>query len=137
MKFVVKFDSTAIYSTVDPGNQDDINKLFGFSDNGMDHHRYSARFGWRWSGGALRLFAYVYNNAVVETKELTSITVGAEITCTIRIMQDHYLFIVNDTQEQLPRASTTQIGKGYQLYPYFGGDEVAPHTVNIWMKEES
>src|SRR5690349_7590945 len=55
MKFLVKFDSTAIYTTMDPANQEDINKLFGFSDNGMDHHQFSARIGWRWSQGALRL----------------------------------------------------------------------------------
>ncbi len=33
LKFTVKFDNTAKYQTTDPANQEDINKLFGFSDN--------------------------------------------------------------------------------------------------------
>src|SRR4051812_33571860 len=65
MKFVVKFDSTAIYQSQSAENQYDINKLYGFSDNNSDHHQYSARFGWRWSENALRLFAYVYNEGTV------------------------------------------------------------------------
>ena len=59
MKFTVRFDSTAIYQSKDPENQKDINKLYGFADNNSDHHQFSARFGWRWSDNALRLFAYV------------------------------------------------------------------------------
>lgn len=30
LKFKVKFDSSAIYTTVNPSNQGDINKLYGF-----------------------------------------------------------------------------------------------------------
>src|SRR3954469_6773046 len=50
--FVVKFDSSSIYQTSNTTNQDDINKLFGFSDNNENHRQYSARFGWRWSKNA-------------------------------------------------------------------------------------
>ncbi|MDQ6815352.1 MAG: hypothetical protein M3040_16575, partial [Bacteroidota bacterium] len=42
LSFVVRFDSSAIYQTVVPSNQTDINKLFGFSDNNAHHHVYSA-----------------------------------------------------------------------------------------------
>ena len=134
MKFSVKFDSTAIYETLSPGNQYDINKLYGFSDNNSDHHQYSARFGWRWSDKALRLFAYVYNEGAVTSKELTTITIGEEISCSIKVAGSSYLFTVNGTTTQLPRLATTAKTKGYQLYPYFGGDEVAPHQINIWIK---
>src|SRR4051812_45761020 len=37
LKFTVKFDSTSIYQTIDPANQEDINKLYGFSDNNSTH----------------------------------------------------------------------------------------------------
>src|SRR6476620_10328485 len=70
LNFTVKFDSSAIYTSVVAENQYDINKLYGFSDNNADHHQFSARFGWRWSEGALRLFGYVYNNGVMDSKEL-------------------------------------------------------------------
>ena len=134
MKFVVKFDSSAIYQTVSPENQYDINKLYGFSDNNTNHHQFSARFGWRWSSNALRLFAYVYNNGAVTSKELTTVAIGSETNCSIKITSTNYIFSVNDMVYQLPRTATTATAKGYQLYPYFGGDEMAPHEINIWIR---
>lgn len=135
MKFVVKFDSSAIYETQSTENQYDINKLYGFSDNNAGHHQYSARFGWRWSGGALRLFAYVYNGSVVTSKELAAVAIGTEINCSIKVAGNNYLFVVDGVLTSLPRTATIEKAKGYQLYPYFGGDEVAPHQINIWIKK--
>ena len=134
MKFLARFDSTAIYQTQSIENQYDINKLYGFSDNNTDHHQYSARFGWRWSDKALRLFAYVYNGGAVISKELTTVMIGAEVNCSIRISCDNYLFTVDGTTTSMPRTATTDKAKGYQLYPYFGGDESAPHQIDIWIK---
>jgi len=136
MKFVVRFDSSCIYQTTDPQNQWDINKLYGFADNNALHQQYSARFGWRWSEGALRLFAYTYNNAVRDSKELAVIPIGKEVHCSIRVTNETYVFSVGEKQETMARLSGTPTAKGYQLYPYFGGDEVAPHEVRIWIKEE-
>jgi hypothetical protein len=135
MKFTVRFDSSAIYQTVDPVNQYDINKLFGFSDNAADHHQYSARFGWQWSNGSLKLWAYVYNAGQVISKEITSVPIGMDIQCSISVSSGEYHFRVNDVHEYLPRAATTPRAKGYRLYPYFGGDETAPHTISIWIRE--
>jgi len=136
LKFTVKFDSSAIYQTADPENQYDINKLYGFADNGALHQQFSARFGWRWSDGALHLFAYTYNNSVRNSKELGTINIGEEAHCSIKVAGERYVFTLNDNIETMPRLSTTEKGKGYQLYPYFGGDEVAPHEVRIWIREE-
>lgn len=136
MKFNVRFDSSSIYQSVAPENQFDINKLYGFADNGMDHHQYSARIGWRWSEQALRLFAYVYNNGKVSSKELSVIAIGETVHCAIRISGFQYIFTVNDITEPLSRGSTSEKGKGYQLFPYFGGNEAAPHDINIWISEK-
>jgi hypothetical protein len=133
--FVVRFDSSAIYQTADPSNQNDINKLFGFSDNNAQHHEFSARFGWRWSNNALRLFAYVYNNSVRVSKELGTVDLGAENHCSIKVSGDTYLFSLNGVTTTMPRASSTANAEGYKLFPYFGGDELAPHTISIWIKE--
>jgi hypothetical protein len=134
LKFAVRFDSSAIYQTSSPENQYDINKLYGFSDNDKHHHEYSARIGWRWSDGALRLFAYIYNEGVVDSKEITSIPIGQEAVCSIGVSEKEYVFNVNGITQTLPRKSSTPKAKGYQLYPYFGGDEPAPHEVRIWLK---
>ena len=135
LKFIAKFDSSAIYSTKDPGNQDDINKLYGFADNNTTHHKFSARFGWRWSNNALRLFGYIYNDGFRDTKELGIVAIGKENDCAIKVTSTAYQFNLNGKIYSLPRKSSTVKAAGYKLYPYFGGDEVAPHTINIFIKE--
>ncbi|MDB5253677.1 MAG: hypothetical protein JWP27_2846 [Flaviaesturariibacter sp.] len=132
--FLVRFDSSAVYTTHAAENQYDINKLYGFSDNNAAHHEFSARFGWRWSDGALRLFAYVYNNGASASQEITSVPIGKDVACSIRVAGAAYVFKAGDATVTMPRASTTALGAGYQLYPYFGGDESAPHAVSIWIK---
>ena len=135
LKFIVKFDSTAIYTSLTQGNQYDINKLYGFSDNNMKHHSYSARFGWSWNHEALRLYGYVYNNGVVASKELAVIPIGKEVSCSIKVTNHTYEFFINDVRKgTLDRYATTSKAVGYRLYPYFGGDETAPHNVDIWIK---
>jgi hypothetical protein len=135
LKFTARFDSSAIYTTIDPGNQDDINKLYGFSDNNTDHHQFSARFGWRWSNSSLRLFGYVYNNGSWVAKELGVVAIGADNSCSIKVTPTQYIFTLNSAIDSLPRLSTTATGSGYKLFPYFGGNEVAPHDVRIWIHE--
>ncbi len=135
LKFIVKFDSSAIYQTVSPANQYDINKLYGFSDNNTAHHFFSARVGWRWSDGALRLFGYVYNNGIVIAKELGDISIGDEHSYSVKVTTTEYVFTLNGMSKSIQRTSTTTQAAGYQLYPYFGGDEPAPHDITIRIKE--
>ena len=134
-KFKVMFDSSAIYKALTPGNQYDIHKLFGFSDNNADHHSYSARFGWRWENNSLKIFSYVYNNRVLSKKEIMILKIGTIYNCSIAVSKEQYLFTVNEVSVSMPRLSTTATGNGYKLYPYFGGDETAPHDIRIWIKE--
>ena len=135
LKFIVRFDSTAIYKTDSIQNQLDINKLYGFSDNNDQHHHFSARFGWRWSDGALRLFGYIYNNGEMSYEELKSIEIGAEYYCSIKVNPTDYVFTINESSKSMPRSSTTASAIGYRLYPYFGGNEAAPHDIHIRIKE--
>jgi hypothetical protein len=135
MNFIVKFDNSAMYQTVIPDNQHDINKLYGFSDNNQEHHLYSARIGWRWINNALSLFAYVYNNGVMTSQEIIQVPLDQEINCSIKVQGSQYLFTVSGMQVTMPRAATTETAVGYQLYPYFGGDETAPHDIRIQIKD--
>ena len=134
LKFLVKFDSSAIYTSKQAVNQYDINKLYGFSDNDAHHHQFSARFGWSWTKNALHLYAYVYNEGVVNKTALTTVAIGAENRCSISISGTNYIFSVNETKVSVPRKSTMPAAKGYLLYPYFGGDETAPHNITIQIK---
>lgn len=133
MKFIVKFDSSAIYQTVDPENQYDINKLWGFSED-TDNHYNSARIGWSWNNDAMRLYGYVYANGILNYQEITPVSIGSEITCSIKLAGNTYLFTVNGMGISLPRGPSTSEALGYQQYPYFGGDEAAPHLITILIK---
>ncbi len=133
MKFMAKFDNSAIYQTVVPENQYDINKLWGFSE-GINNQYNSARIGWSWNNDALRLYGYVYTKGVRHMQEITSVSIGAEITCAIKLAGNTYLFTVNGVSISLPRGLSTTQASGYQQYPYFGGDETAPHLITIMIK---
>jgi hypothetical protein len=133
MKFVAKFDESAIYQTVDPNNQYDINKLWGFSE-GLNNQYNSARIGWGWSDEALRLYAYAYVKGVRHSQEISTVPIGVDINCSIKVSGSTYIFTVNSTSVTLPRGLSTSSASGYQQYPYFGGDETAPHTIRILIR---
>ncbi len=136
LKFWVRFDSSAVYTTLLPENQFDINKLYGFADNNAHHHEFSARFGWRWSMNALRLFAYVYNSGERSMLEIGTVDIGKDVYCGIKVASHTYYFTLNDKTILMPRQATTIKATGYKLYPYFGGDELAPHDIKIGIKEQ-
>jgi hypothetical protein len=133
MKFLVKFDSSAIYQTELPENQYAVNKLWGFSE-GTDNHYNSARIGWSWTDNTLRLYGYAYVNGELHYQEIISVTIGPEITCSIKLAAETYLFTVNGVSVNLPRGTSGSQAIGYQQYPYFGGNEVAPHLITILIK---
>lgn len=135
-KFTVQFDSSAIYATVNPTNQLDINKLYGFADDDKQHHVSSARIGWRWYANRLELFGYVYNDSVRTTQLITHVPLKTDIPCSIKVDGSRYVFTANGTQLTMPRTAKTTTGKGYRLYPYFGGDEMAPQDITIRIRED-
>lgn len=134
-KFIVKFDSSAVYATVDTVNQYDINKLYGFSDSDSLHHVYSARFGWNYLNKKVWLYAYVYNNTALLKQTLSAVPIGSEISCSIKVNTNTYVFTINGVATTVPRLAKTSTGKGYRLYPFFGGTENAPHDIKIAIKE--
>lgn len=134
LKFKALFDSSAIYQTALATNQGDINKLYGISDCESYHHTNSARFGWRWYKDKLEVWAYTYING--ERKFALMDTVGLETfnEYEIEFRENKYVFRLNDKKLEMPRACVAT-AKGYKLFPYFGGDEVAPQDISIWIEE--
>lgn len=129
----VKFDSSAIYSNTDAANQADINKLVGFTE-GTDNHVNSARIGWGWSNEALRLYAYSYAGGVRSSKEISVVAIGEPISISVSIVPNEYVFKVNQQLVKLPRVANSTSTTGYWQYPYFGGDETAPHDIFIYIQ---
>jgi len=134
IKFTAIFDSSCIYQTVDPHNQNDINKLYGFSDCNSTHLENSARIGWRWSNGSLRLFGFVHNNGNIIYQEIATAAIKQNITCNITCEEKNYRFTVDGKSITLPRNCSGNFNR-YKLYPYFGGNEPAPHNVTVKLTE--
>lgn len=133
--FEATFDGSAVYETVDPVNQADINKLYGFSDCTSHHHQNSARFGWRWYGGRLEIHAYTYVGGERRSQKMGDVGIGETHLYGIELDGDRYVFTLDDTTITMPRGCDGGGGARYKLFPYFGGDEVAPHEIRITVEE--
>lgn len=127
-----RFDETAIYQTKAAANQADINKLYGFSDCYSHHQTNSARFGWRYYGGKIELHAYAYRAGVRSSKLVSTILPYEQQKLTIKMSGSQYVFYVNGLEKaRLSRGCAYVPFTGYQLLPYFGGDETAPHDIDV------
>ncbi len=121
-------------------NQYDINKLYGFSVglfNGNDYN--SARFGWRWSIAKqqIELMAYIYVNGkrlnewdadtLMHSNNLNTV-----VNTEIAVVGNQYRFrAYGDGYNVVKYFNRAGNGAGYNQYPYFGGQEVAPHDITI------
>ncbi len=135
LAFQVVFDSTAIYQTKDPIQQFSTNKLLGFAECNSFHRENSARFGWQWLNGRLEILAYTYVNGTRIEEFLGIVEIGKISNYQIDITDDSYIFTLNDYPSVImDRGSTCKIGVYYMLFPYFGGQEVAPHDIIIQIR---
>ena len=135
LKFAAIFDSTAIYQTKNPINQADINKLYGVSDGNTHHQENSARFGWNWNGKEIQVHAYCYAGGIRENKLIGISDIGKPHTYSIKADKKRYIFQFDNKIEYMNRVITDSVLNGYSLYPYFGGDETAPHNIRIYLDE--
>lgn len=131
LRFRAVFDSSAVYRSGQAINQHDINKLYGFSDCGAHHQQNSARFGWNWQEDALRIYAYVYANGQRTAQSITAVKLGEENEYQISIGPQGYTFTVNGKHATRVAGGCPGSSFRYRLYPYFGGDETAPHPIRI------
>jgi hypothetical protein len=137
LAYIAKFDYTCEYLTQDPNNQDDINKLFGFTEGLRHVHDVSARFGWRWNPTIrkIEILAYVHTKVGVQHIYLHSLSLGEEVSLEIIRYNNKYEFRVADNIIAIVYKSIkTNPLISFKLRPYFGGDETAPHTMYIYLK---
>ncbi len=136
IKCDVIFDSSAIYQNTEPNNQLDVNKLIGFSDCGAGHHENSARLGWNWNGKQIVIYAYAYAGTQRIILPIDSVKIGKSFYCSIEAIEGNYHFAVADKKLTIPRFCNSYSGSFYKLFPYFGGDETAPHDIRIYIREK-
>lgn len=133
-KLQVIFDETAYYKSKDPINQYDINKLWGINDCGEHHMNCSIRFGWRYVEQNLELFWFKHEGGKFIFEKIKNIEINKPINLEIAILEGYYVITVDKISKYVSRPCSGDYMK-YKLYPYFGGDEKAPHDINIKIKE--
>ena len=131
--FSVIFDTTAVYETEDPLNQADVNKLYGISDCGCNHKDYSIRVGWRWFNGKLEILWFRHLNGNFEFEKITDVDLDFSYDYNIMLTEDYYIITVDGIIDSISRPCNG-VYNSYYLYPYFGGDEKAPHDIVIKIK---
>jgi hypothetical protein len=127
------FDSSAIYITQDSLNQYDINKLIGWSDCGEDHMDYSMRFGWRWLNDSLEIHWFKHTNGHFSFAKICSISLCEPHEYYLEFDGENYHLCVDGNCVNVERTCPYEYKK-YKLYPYFGGQETAPHDIKIRIK---
>lgn len=133
VEYIVKFPSSCIYE-LNKKDQMDINKLFGFS-LGVLHHQNSVRFGWNYLEGKIILHAYCYEDGKRNNSFITRIPLDQEFKLGIFVEENVYTFVVENLKTN-HKSKVKMYGKqkfkfGYNLWPYFGGNNPAPHDMSI------
>lgn len=137
LSFIARFDQTARYD-LGNNNQYDINKLMGFSDCNSLHHENSIRFGWRYSieKDNIEIFAYAYSNSVMNYHYMGDVAINQNVQYRIQIIDDYFVLSFNESEfVEIKRTSDCDKGLYYLLFPYFGGNEKAPHDISIFIEE--
>jgi hypothetical protein len=135
--FKAMFDKSCLYNLKSIDNYD-INKLFGFSTTHY-HHRQSARVGWRCLDGEnIQIVTYSYKDGLFHREQvLGTVKPGEEFLCSIEDVEDYYIYrftkgnedvVVKD--EKMPDWFLFH----YLLWPYFGGNNPAPHDMKLYLK---
>ena len=135
LSYLVMFDSSCEYK-LSKSDQEDINKLFGFS-LGFNHHKDSARFGWFYDDGTIHLYWYVYDNGIRKYGIIKNLDLNTRYELTIKSDTNNWHFSVVDdyskTKTDVKVVKSSEFKIGYKLWPYFGGNNPAPHDIKIEM----
>lgn len=111
-------------------NSWDINKLYGYSLG--YHKKNSIRIGWRpdfYIKNKIDLFVFTHNDGVISFDEIGS--VWTDKMNYIKISNYKTIYKVYFNGEEKWSGIFNHCRFGYMLYPYFGGNNKAPQTMEI------
>lgn len=126
--FLVSFTESCKYEIGD--DQSDINKLFGVG-HFPHHHKNSVRFGWRWVPdlGKIEVLAYYYIDGKRMDRHMVYVEIGERLVYEINGEGNFYSLIIHgSTYLDIPLKPCKV---GYLLQTYFGGNQTAPHDIEI------
>lgn len=137
----VRFDDSAKYDFTGDAipDQQDTNKLFGFADCKGSHLQNSARLGWRYYQGQLEILGFTHRGGKFYVEPITAIQMNQIYRASISLSTDRrqYIYEFNGVKVSMDRGCQDEDAIGYYLYPYFGGNQTAPHDVTINVDEVS
>ena len=140
IKFDFILNESAEYISEVSRNQTDINKIYGFSDFGKSHLKYSIRLGWRYNpeSGHIELCWLRHEDGVHKGETIRVIEPNEIYRATIDIQTFWYVIVIDGDTTKVIRRPKGMWGlvRRYYLYPYFGGNEYAPHEVTIRIKDK-
>lgn len=130
---VVNFKRNCVYD-IGISDQADINKLFGIGYF-PSHHNNSVRFGWRYvkEMDAIEILAYWYAKKKRQHASLCFVKLESCYLYILNIVNNGHILSVYDGSVQIGHYVISDVkgGMGYLLRPYFGGNQKAPHDMDI------
>ena len=88
ISFEAIFNESAQYTSSDPVNQYDVNKLYGLSDCGTSHTKNSIRFGWRWLNDNLEILWYKREDGNFSFGNITTIDLNPQDSSFLSCSKD-------------------------------------------------
>jgi hypothetical protein len=88
-------DESAIYTTEIPENQYDVNKIYGFSDFGARHQKYSIRLGWMYINNEIELCWLRHEDGRHSSSTIRTIETDIIYNATIDIKTFYYIITVD------------------------------------------
>jgi hypothetical protein len=131
---VVWFDNSCRY-IIHPEDQLDWNKLFGWS-YGL-HHKDSIRVVWRYNPliDKIELSLYQYTEGKrLMYPTLCNVDINEPTPIKLEVINNIPTLIVACRDEvKIQQGMEVKPTWGYTLGTYFGGNQVAPHDVKVWV----
>ena len=115
-------------------DQQDINKLWGIGFGNLllgDHHKNSIRLGSYYNPVSenIQWFDYSYENFIRNYGFITLSNINELIEFPFKLKENSFIIGNKEVPYKYPEDRT-----GYYLFPYFGGNNPAPHDVKIKME---
>lgn len=137
--FGSKFIENPYYDLKNENNRD-INKLYGISFG--NHLKNSIRIGWNinYDNGNVNYYSYVHEDSKIYTKLLFDCPFDLYVRFGINTFFENFSITWSTySKDSLPTHGQSlvvfkSINKpkwSYKLFPYFGGNEVAPYDIKI------
>ncbi|MEI6061377.1 MAG: hypothetical protein WCR72_11755 [Bacteroidota bacterium] len=135
-RFQFRFHSDCYWSPARNQDDQDLNKITGIGF-GINHHENSVRLAWVPDfnvPGSIKIYGYTYNGKEDDPRQtslyITSVTTGQTCNAEIASLGDKYKITINGVIVSMDNSKPDH-NLCFRLFPYFGGNNVAPQDMNI------